>query len=199
MAATARSGSRYHHGDLPAALRTAALELIAERGPHGFSLAEAARRAGVTVAAPYRHFTDREALLASIAVQGYDLLADRLRAVPPGPDGGARLAGMAAAYVDFAAARPAHFAVLFSAGVDKDRHPQVRAAGDRALGVVTGEVARLPAAPAGLALDLWAVAHGYAALLGDGALADHGVGPARAADLARTAAAALVTAATHGR
>src|ERR1700744_2064173 len=61
----------YHHGDLKRALTSAALSLVAERGPKGFSLTEAARRAGVSAAAPYRHFTDKAHLLATVAEQGF--------------------------------------------------------------------------------------------------------------------------------
>jgi AcrR family transcriptional regulator len=70
-----------HHGDLRNALLVAALELVAEHGPRGFSVAEAARRAGVSSAAPYKHFTDRDALLAALAVQGYAEQERRFTAV----------------------------------------------------------------------------------------------------------------------
>src|ERR1700742_2421402 len=69
-AAKARRDS-YHHGDLKRALTSAALSLVAERGPKGFTLTEAARRAGVSAAAPYRHFTDKAHLLATVAEQGF--------------------------------------------------------------------------------------------------------------------------------
>ncbi len=79
-------GSRgYHHGDLPAALRAAALQLVAERGAGGLSIAEAARRAGVSSAAPYRHYDDRDALLADLAVRALTALAERLRTASGGP------------------------------------------------------------------------------------------------------------------
>ena len=71
-------GGRYHHGDLKAALVDGAVELIAERGVRGFSLAELSRRLGVTVAAPYRHFADRDELLAAVAVRALHAFADAL-------------------------------------------------------------------------------------------------------------------------
>src|ERR1700742_1719921 len=86
-AAKARRDS-YHHGDLKRALTSAALSLVAERGPKGFTLTEAARRAGVSAAAPYRHFTDKAHLLATVAEQGFLDLHTALAAAvdaAPGP------------------------------------------------------------------------------------------------------------------
>ncbi len=188
------SPRRYHHGDLPAALRAATLDLVAERGPHGFSLAEAARRAGVTSASPYRHFADKETLLADIAVDAYAGLRARLAGADPAAAPADRLAAMAGAYVAFAAQERARFQILFAAGIDKDRFPQVRAAGDAALAVVVEVAATVaPEAAEQLALDLWALAHGYASLLSDGALADHDIDGLRAAALAQDAALRLLT------
>src|ERR1700745_1055600 len=74
-----RSGPRgYHHGNLREALIRAALELIAQKGPAGFTVAEAARLAGVSPAAPYRHFRDAEALMAEVALRGFQRLAEFL-------------------------------------------------------------------------------------------------------------------------
>ena len=75
-----RRGRGYHHGNLREALIEAALALIAEKGPAGFSFAEAARAAGVTPAAPYRHFRDRDALMADVAIRGFETLTSRLEA-----------------------------------------------------------------------------------------------------------------------
>src|ERR1700749_4663639 len=68
----------YHHGNLREALIQAAQDLIGAKGPAGFTIAEAARLAGVSPAAPYRHFRDAESLLAEVALRGYDRFADRL-------------------------------------------------------------------------------------------------------------------------
>jgi len=68
----------YHHGNLKEALVRAALELIAEKGPAGFTFADAARWAGVSPAAPYRHYRDRDALLADVARRGFELFAAAL-------------------------------------------------------------------------------------------------------------------------
>src|SRR5262249_46969014 len=95
---------RYHHGDLRAALIDTAIELIGERGVHAFSLAEASRRLGVTVGAPYSHFADREDLLAAVGLRGYQLLAASLLAeMDEVEEAAGRLAAAAAAYVRFAA------------------------------------------------------------------------------------------------
>ena len=114
--------SGHHHGDLRNALEQAALELVAEKGPHGFSLNEASRRAGVSVAAPYKHFADREALLAALAETGYREQRKRFAAAVESDSATSRqisLAAFAAAYVRFAAQEPALFDVTFYAGLDE--------------------------------------------------------------------------------
>src|SRR5437773_11673714 len=75
-AGTGRRG--YHHGNLREALIQAALDLIAKKGPAGFTFADAARSAGVSAAAPYRHFRDRDALIADVARRGFELFAAHL-------------------------------------------------------------------------------------------------------------------------
>src|SRR3712207_1778908 len=176
-----RQRDRYHHGDLPAALRAAALTLVAERGPRGFTLAEAARRAGVSGSAPYRHFADRDALLAAVATDAYGDLARRLVEATRGvADPGERLASMGTAYVRYAADRPAAFAVLIGAGLDKERYPALRAAGDRAFAAVVAAaqgaiVPCNPGAERALAITLWATAHGHATLMLSGELTANGV------------------------
>jgi len=122
-------GGRYHHGDLRAALVDTAIEVIGERGVRGFSLAEASRRLGVAVSAPYAHFTDRDDLLAAIAVHASELfcaeLAGEMGQFQAPAD---RLAAMARGYVRFAAANRPLFEVLYEAGLDKARHPEIEAA-----------------------------------------------------------------------
>jgi AcrR family transcriptional regulator len=150
----------------------AAVELIAERGVRNFSLAEASRRLGVTVAAPYRHFADRDELLAAVAVRAFGTLGEAL-AVAGGEPPARRLASMAAGYVRFAASNRALFDVLFGSGIDKNRFPEVRRAAEPVDEAFTSCVAlvcqdELGAAPA-LAGAVAATAHGYATLLLDGA------------------------------
>jgi AcrR family transcriptional regulator len=189
-------GGRYHHGDLRTALVDAAIELIAERGLRRFSLAEASRRVGVTVAAPYRHFADRDALLAAVAVRALQVFAAMLE----DEAGGARrperrLAAMARAYVRFAAEQRPLFETLYSSGIDKRRYPELKRAYepvDAFHALVTDVCAGDPEAADALGGALEATAHGHAALLADG---EYGRGPKAvrsAADRAERATLALI-------
>src|SRR5262245_46655786 len=120
---------RYHHGDLRAALIDTAIELVAERGVRNFSLAEASRRLGVAVSAPYAHFADRDELLAAVTVRAYELLHAELKpAMSRAGTPGDRLAAMAGGYVRFAAAHRPLFEVLNEAGLDKAHYPEIEAA-----------------------------------------------------------------------
>lgn len=122
-------GGRYHHGDLRAALIDTAIELIGERGVRGFSLAEASRRLGVAVSAPYAHFTDRDDLLAAVTVHGYELCyADLVSGTRQVSEPADRLAAMARGYIRFAAEHRPLFEMLYESGVDKASHPEIEAA-----------------------------------------------------------------------
>ncbi|WP_189936824.1 TetR/AcrR family transcriptional regulator [Streptomyces sulfonofaciens] len=173
MTATRRSTGQ-HHGDLRNALERAALSLVAERGPHGFTLAEACRRAGVSVSAPYKHFADREALLASLAIKGYREQQRRFgAAVAATEDPAGQLAAFAAAYVRFAAEERALFDITFLAGLDKDRHPELHEAGTElfdTLVPVAGRIAPGEAAALDLLVRIAAAAHGLALFLQQGML-----------------------------
>jgi AcrR family transcriptional regulator len=168
-----RRAKPYHHGDLKAALVDGAVELIAERGARGFSLAELSRRLGVTVGAPYRHFADRDALLAAVAVRALQMFAEALAAHAPATDPPEqRLAAMAAAYVRFAAEQPALFDVVFGMSLDKKaRYPELRQAYEEVEEMIEASVAGLcpadPQAAERLSDAIEATAHGYAALLTD--------------------------------
>ena len=126
---TAVRRPRYHHGDLRAALVDTAIEVISERGIRGFSLAEASRRLGVAVSAPYAHFADREALLVAVAVHAHELfyaaIAPEIGRFQAPAD---RLTAMARGYVRFAAANRPLFEMLYEAGLDKARHPEIEQA-----------------------------------------------------------------------
>lgn len=168
----------YHHGNLREALIRAALELIAEKGPAGFTFAEAARWAGVSPAAPYRHFRDRDELMANVALRGFEQFGAALaRAWDDGrPDTFTALDRLGKAYLEFARAEPAYYAAMFEAGIPADASPELRQAGDRAFAVLRGAAealcAQMPAAerPPALmvALHLWSVTHGIASLFGRG-------------------------------
>lgn len=164
--AVKRRPSGQHHGDLRNALERATLALVAARGPHGFTLAEACRHAGVSVAAPYKHFADREALLASLARKGYEEQLRRYRvAVSGSTDPGAQLEAFASAYVRFAAEERALFEITFLAGLDKARHPELVEAGTALFDLVVPIAARITMSPDSafdLIVRIAASAHGLA-------------------------------------
>jgi AcrR family transcriptional regulator len=165
-------GDRYHHGDLRAALIDTAVELIGERGVRGFSLAEASRRLGVAVSAPYAHFTDRDDLLAAVAVRACELFrAFLLPEMDKFADPAERLAGMARGYVRFAAHHRPLFEVLYEAGLDKVRHPEIEAAeqpiNDAFLDAVRALAGGDDTMAEDLATAVEATARGYAMLLLD--------------------------------
>lgn len=196
-----RRAKPYHHGDLKAALIDGALELIAERGVRRFSLAELSRRLGVTVAAPYRHFVNRDELLAAVAVRALHAFGEALakqssETDPPEQ----RLAAMAAGYVRFAAEEPALFGVVFGLGLDKKRrHPELRQAYENVEGMLEACVAELcprdPGEAERLTDAIEATAHGYAALLTDQPGTPDPADIDRAAEQASNATRALI----HGR
>jgi AcrR family transcriptional regulator len=174
-----RSGPRgYHHGNLKEALLRAALELIAKKGPAGFTFAEAARWAGVSPAAPYRHFRDRDELLANIALRGFQQFETALaKAWNDGrPDPMTAFDRLGKAYLAFARTEPAYYSAMFEAGIPVDANPELRESGDRAFAVLRNAAERLVATlPASnrppslmMALHIWATAHGIASLFGRG-------------------------------
>ena len=170
-----RGGRRsYHHGDLKEALIRAALELIGEKGPWAFTFAEAARILGVSPAAPYRHFRDRDALMADVAKRGFERFTEALtRAWDKGrPDAMRAFERLGRCYLDFARREPAYYSAMFEAGLPMEPYPELREAADRAFGILRGGaeelVARLPPdkRPPALmvALHVWGFSHGIASL-----------------------------------
>jgi AcrR family transcriptional regulator len=161
----------YHHGDLPAALVRAAIELLQESGETELSLRAVARRAGVSPAAPYRHYADREALVSAVAAVGYRELAERLVAAHPSPSTPEQLAGVAIAYVQFALQRPALFRIMFAEPCDRDNDERVAATAALAQYVRAIVERTFPHAdPDALATAVWALVHGLAFLYLDGKL-----------------------------
>jgi AcrR family transcriptional regulator len=171
----------YHHGNLKEALVRAALALIAEKGPAGFTFAEAARWAGVSPAAPYRHFRDRDELLANVALGGFGLFERALAKAwdDGGPDPLTGLERLGRAYLEFARSEPAYYSAMFEAGIPLDGNADLREAGERAFAVLRSAAERLvatmpPGAPQGrppalmVALHIWAMSHGIASLFGRG-------------------------------
>jgi AcrR family transcriptional regulator len=164
------SKATYHHGDLRAECVRAAVELL-EDGETELSLRAVARRAGVSPAAPYRHYADRQELVSAVAAVGYRELAVRLREAHPSPSNGEELVGVAVAYVQFALDHPALFRLMFGAPCDRENDARVAATAAVSL-YVRGIVERcFPRADSeALATAVWALVHGLAFLHLDGKL-----------------------------
>ncbi|NKY28820.1 TetR/AcrR family transcriptional regulator [Nocardia gamkensis] len=169
----------YHHGALRDALLAACLRLIETEGLAAVSLRRVAREAGVSTAAPYHHFPDRAALLATLSTQGFQLLGTRLAAARAEAETPmAALTALANAYVRFSREHPAYFRLMFRPELSQpDKHPDTMGAGDAAFGVLTDAIAEcvragaLPADKADtLAVMFWGLGHGLASLWLDGQL-----------------------------
>jgi len=168
----------YHHGNLREALIAAALDMIAARGPNGFTLAEVARAVGVSGAAPYRHFRDRNALVGEIARQGFERFATELRAAwdRGRPTPRAAIENCARAYLGFARRAPAFYAAMFEPGFPLEDEPALLAASERAFAVLRDAADAAiralpgPGRPPALmvALHIWSMAHGVASLFIEG-------------------------------
>jgi AcrR family transcriptional regulator len=176
-----RQGGRprgYHHGNLKETLIRAALELIAQKGAAGFTFAEAARWAGVSPAAPYRHFRDRDELLADVARRGFDQFEIALARAWDGgrPDAFTAFDRLGKAYLHFAKSEPAYYSAMFEAGIPPEASPELRDAGERAFAVLRTATERLVATipPQNrppvlmMTLHIWALSHGIASLFGRG-------------------------------
>ena len=173
------AGKGYHHVGLRTTLVRAALILLAEDGADAVSLRAVARRAGVSAMAPYRHYPDKEALLAAVAVQGFDGLRDVLRAADEAAPAGQALVEQAVAYVRYALENPALFRLMF--GPKRvGTHPELAAAGDAAYAVLAARVAAEAPADAdrdARALGCWSLVHGLASLFLDGRISDKTAAP----------------------
>lgn len=172
------SSRPYHHGNLRETLLEAALALIAEVGPAGFTLREVARRAGVSHNAPYRHFADKEALLAAVAAQGFrELTATMLESAAAETTAQGRLKQSGLAYIAFALRRPEHFSVMFDIPIAKVEYPECREAGQEAFSTLVRfvqaslEEQHLPLGNLEQsALMAWSLVHGIAKLATGGQL-----------------------------
>ncbi len=171
----------YHHGNLRQALVEAALSLIADQGPTGFTLSEAAKAAGVTPAAVYRHFAGRDDLIAEVARQGYDIFAALMEfAYNNGkPTALAAFEATGRAYLAFARKYPGHYMAMFESGLNLNAHPDLALVASKARGVLERAAEALsqhmPAdrrPPATMfSAHIWALSHGVVELFmrGDGA------------------------------
>src|SRR5689334_21358615 len=174
-----RAERGYHHGNLKEALLQAALDLIAKKGPAGFTFADAARLAGVSPAAPYRHFRDRDELLSSIALRGFEQFEAMLsNAWDDGrPETVAAFERVGKAYLAFAREEPAFYSAMFESGLPLDLNPALLSASERAFNITRAAAERLAAlAPPGvprppalmMALHIWSMSHGVASLFARG-------------------------------
>jgi len=172
------ASSTYHHGDLKNALIRAGIEILSRDGVQGLSLRKAARIAGVSHAAPYAHFADKQALIAAISTEGHKRLHARVTSVleahPADPL--RQLVEVAWAYVQFGLEEPAHFRVTFSGAVEKEHeYPALVEMTGRNFGMVRDLVRRCQAAgilATGeadlIALTVWGLVHGFVSLLQEG-------------------------------
>jgi len=162
----------YHHGDLKRALTDAALRLVQEKGPKGFTLREVARRAGVSAAAPYRHFADKAQLLAAVATLGFVQLHEALTATAAKTtDLHAQVIAMGRTYVRWAITHADYYQVMFGSELDKSDNPELLAAGARTFGDLLDAIVRCQRAklltagnPRDVAGPIWALLHGVATL-----------------------------------
>lgn len=168
----------YHHGDLKNALIEAGIAILAEEGVNGLSLRKVASRAGVSHAAPYAHFADKQALIAAISTAGYRRLYEQMQVVlaQMADDPLAQLVETAWAYLNFAIADPAHFKITFSSTVEKEQdYPDLVALTHQSFGVVQQIVERCqaagilsPGSPDVVAIGVWSQVHGLASLMLEG-------------------------------
>jgi AcrR family transcriptional regulator len=162
----------YHHGHLKQTLLNAALALISEVGPQAFTLREVARRADVSHNAPYRHFRDKDELLAVVAVQGFErLTAAMKRSAARGSTAEERFRLCGRGYVSFALRWPQHFLVMFDLPLSRDKYPEYAKAGDEAFATLLALIVKCQEAgvlsrgdPEPMALMAWSMVHGIAKL-----------------------------------
>ena len=169
MSTSRRRKAGYHHGDLRASVLRAAAELIEKKGVDALSLREVARRAGVSHNAPYRHFRSRGALLAALAVAGFERFRKELADAEQA--GGLRARGEA--YIRFALARPQHFRLMFGPGLDSAVDANLHEQATRTFGGLQQAISAHAGKEAPYAaIAAWALVHGLSHLLLDQKLAD---------------------------
>ena len=164
----------YHHGNLKQALVDAALKLIEEKGPTGFTLSEAAKQAGVTPAAVYRHFEGREDLIAEAARQGYEIFAELMEyAYETGqPSALASFEATGRAYLAFARRHPGHYVAMFESGLSVNRSADLAIAAQRASAILEKSAEALSQhippekrpPPQMFSAHIWAMSHGVVEL-----------------------------------
>ena len=168
---------KYHHGDLRTALLDAALAVISEIGPQGLSIREVARRAGVSHAAPYRHFKDKDELILAAVEQGFELMQQTMDAEKEqaADDPGAQFAASGLAYVNFALQHPAYYRVMFSGDLlSSIGHVSLQHTSRDALQDMVDNIAQCqklgfvrPGDPVTQALSILSTIHGFVSLVND--------------------------------
>lgn len=175
-----RPAERYHHGDLKAALIQAADEILAEQGVEGFTLREAARRAGVSPAAPSHHFGSSAGLLSEVAVLGFDALAKHLHVDASQGTPTQRLRMQGIGYVRFALTYPGRFHLMFRRDLLSPDHAALHEAGERTMAQLEDTIRAMHSIPPDQPLPpparaelfaAWSMVHGFAHLVLDGKLA----------------------------
>ena len=172
----AAAGRPYHHGDLRAALVESAIRILREQGPEGLTLRGVARAAGVSQAAPYRHFADRRALVAAVAERGFEHMGATMMAAMQQNGGKAGLRGVARAYVRFGVDHPAEYRIMFGPELARtDDLPSLRETSRGVLAGVQRAIEGLQAAgvigpgdAASIAVVTWSMLHGLVMLHLDG-------------------------------
>jgi AcrR family transcriptional regulator len=168
----------YHHGNLKQALIEATIGLITDKGPSGFTMSEAAKQAGVSAAAPYRHFKGREDLIAEVAKQGFAIFADLLEYAysKGGRSAVASLEAIGRAYLAFAQEHPGHYIAMFESGVSINADPELASVANRALNVLVKAADNLSSnlpkdkrPPSTMVSQhIWAMSHGIVELYARG-------------------------------
>ncbi len=178
-----KNDNTYHHGNLRRALIKATLELIAEKGINAFSIREIAKRAGVSHAAPYRHFKDKEDILYAVAKEGFDMMVaeTKKRSAKYPDDPFARYSICGISYIDFAVSHPSHYRVMFSAGDHIRTSPEeLKLSSTESFQLLIDSIRECQEKKIiregdtyEFALASWAIVHGYAKLFIDGFIDDN--------------------------
>jgi len=171
MSSSDKERAGYHHGDLRAALVEHARVLVEERGVEALSLREVARRAGVSRAAPYHHFRNKEAMVAAVAVDGFDRLSASMQAISVSGDGMCGLEACGRAYIAFALDNPTLYRLMFGTKFGRfAEHPDLKRSAKCAFALLVEQIA--PLYPEGTelkspAMAVWSAVHGMASLIID--------------------------------
>ncbi len=173
----ATAKARYHHGNLHSALIEEALGIIMETGPKGLSIREVARRAGVSHAAPYRHFTDKNDLIVAVVERGFELMQQTMleQKAAAEADPISQFAASGLAYVEFALAYPTYYRVMFSGDlISTDGHVTLQHTSSEALSEMAKDIQT--AQDIGIvregdamaqAIAIWSTMHGFVSLMND--------------------------------